>query len=262
MVVNFPRRKGQIQQQPVPHTIESNRVVDHYFSTARTQAFVVGAKELEKLWEILESFGDVEASVEYSNGRKLVYRNCKELTADENPKTRRAIQLVMTSKADYKERAITIRFLDQRSKNALVSIEKGDENDLVTQNKLSDIIEGTKPWYSFLARQKLPFVLCYVYFAALGIDTWYRWPKVVKLADMPWEPISFATLGFILAVVLTVVVMEGLDTLWRLLFPMGEYAWGQGEKRQKTRAKFHWAVLIPGVLTALGSLMFRVMGWL
>ena len=116
------------------------------------------------------------------------------------------------------------------------------------KDKIFDILDGTKPWYSLLARVDfltLPMwtiLVVGIYHSLDGLLGTNKEKEVINVS-------------IILASVILIFVYKRLDELRTWLFPVGYFAFGQGEHRYEIREKVHWGIIITFVVSLAASMV-------
>jgi hypothetical protein len=231
-------------------------------SETRRQAFVLTTQELERIVRLFPDGTKIEIDIACRDiDRK--YSSVEELLVFENPPDKQINQLFLYAISGDGENS-TSMFLKNREApfSNIAVINKGEEEYVIRMTeKLAERFSSMKPWYAAIAKHTwiLLLVMSQIVWVFNLIQD-YHSPYTIagigsRLANMSITKL-FSVL--VLSVVLTVILYSFLFLLNRirhLLFPMGVFAIGQGNKRHKDREIFRTVVVIGFVVNMLAGVL-------
>ena len=224
--------------------------------TRREHAFVVRLPDLQKLWELLEDrIGTAEASAECSDDIERKFDAWKQLASYDNPPAKEIIKLSISSRSKNWSKSTKVDFSDDQWSNSSIRIlvEAPEQVCLEVKDKIFDILDGTKPWYSFLARVDFLSPLSLLSLFLCILLTYLAVKTHVSLDRLSKTSITNIELGIIGGIII-VYAAKGLDKLKSWLFPVSCFAFGQGEQRYKTREKVQ-GIIIAFVVSLTASMV-------
>ena len=235
-------------------------------TTIHKHAFVVRLSDLGKLWKLLESrIGAVTASAECSDEMEREFDAWEELASYENSPTKKIIKLSIESHSDDLKKFVHIKFLGKRFGGILIYIRAREQLISEVKDKMSNILDGTKPWYSFLARlgssllAALTWVVLWFLCRPWELSETLRLPVWETLRLPVWLPFV-VLLGFmiLLGTVIITYVDRGLRKPWSWLFPMGYFALGQGEQRYEIGERIRLGIIIGLPISLAASVLVNL----
>lgn len=120
----------------------------------RKHAFVFSEEDVNKIWRVLsDNVGEVEAEVSCSDDVNRTFHSPDALKAYENARRSSIVSMrIRAVPSDFSKRA-SMSFA-RRKYGPPVEFEIEGPEDAVVRSKsqLTDVIDGMRPWYSFLAR--------------------------------------------------------------------------------------------------------------
>ena len=225
-------------------------------------SFTVSSRDVEKICKLLESqIGPPKLSTECLDDVERSFDSFNELDSYENPPNRTITSLSISSSVSWREEsnvAIERASVYFRSDEAVSITVEGQERDSVElRDKLNDIVDGTKNWYTFITKTLNSIVTSVlVSFIWMMILLYYvRSTSTPEPTQTSWMEVPFPTLVLTLATVILVVFAPpiampfALDRLQKSLFPKTYFALGQGKKRNQTTERIRWGLVffIPGM---------------
>jgi hypothetical protein len=236
-----------------------------------TQAFRLSADDIRKLSDILSVFGDSFTCTIYcTDGLAREYPTIKDVLEYENPPTKqiRALEITVRS-ADYSG-FIQLNFRNRRRDSITVHLDGPEDVISKINNNLDDFFPRVRTWYGFIATMDFADVLFkffIVFMAAVFIvgaagllptkesdatDTRPTAEKLRSLLLLASFPGALFVLGYI------------FKRVREWLFPAAEFAIGQGFNRDAHRERLRGGVVavivIPSLLSALGYVIWKIMG--
>lgn len=223
------------------------------FRTTRNHAFVVHQDELSKIWRLLEDrIGPVNASVECSDDVVRKFDDWEQLASYDNPPMKKILELSIQSRSDGWEKSAKVKFSDSRWSPIHIEIEAPEKVGIEIKDKISDVLDGIKPWYSILTGVDFNYLLSF--FGVMYL-VWY----IVFGRSLPASSsrsAAFYVLFFLVVLTLGLVIhlsTQRLNKLWAWLFPVGFFALGQGEQRYKTVENIQWGIGIAFLVSLVAS---------
>ena len=216
-----------------------------HIDTKRKHAFVVSSSDIKKLWAWLEeNVGTVTAEMKCSDDGTREFDNLKKLTSYENPPARQIVSLDIESESDGREKFVGIRFSDSEFSSISIDIKAQEQTASEIRERISEILDGTKPWYgrlpfihhSFLGRAAAVFIAAFI----SSIATAHIWEG---FSDYEFTRQILLVLGGALGILMS------LGWLRSRLFPVCCFTLGQGEHRYRKLVTIHRIVF--GLLATL-----------
>lgn len=121
-----------------------------FYSKKLPRAFVIDECQLEKLTKLLQHrVGEVSFGFSCVDGLRYEFEAIKDLIAYENSKLKKIYGIRLHAQSDKNSRSAEIIFNDQG-----ISIDFAINKDgmLGLRDALQNILEGTRPWYSWIVR--------------------------------------------------------------------------------------------------------------
>ncbi len=232
-----------------------------HFRTTRKHAFIVRRDDLDKIWKLLENrIGAVDASAECSDDMVREFGDLKQLVSYDNPLTKKILKLSIQSRSGDWEKSADVSFSDDAwiGSHIDIHVKAPEQIGSEIKDKISDILDGTNPWYSVLTRIPISNVIfCVFLFAYLSMLIY----SSNKLNETPKgnsiEEIFFTLGANILLFGVLALFSWATGKLWSRLFPVAFFPLGQEAHRYKVKEKIRWVII--GVV---GSLMASMIGGL
>lgn len=225
------------------------------FRTTRNHAFVVRQDDLSKIWRLLEDHvGHVKASGECSDDMVRQFDNWEQLASYDNPSMKKILKLSIQSRSDDREKSAHVDFSYNWWATIYIRIEAPEKDGTEVKDKIYDILDGIKPWYSVLAGVDFNYLLLFFWVMYL---VWY-------IVFGPSLPVSssrsaaFYVVFFLIVLTLGLAIhisTQRLNKLWSWLFPVGYFALGQGEQRYKTVEKVQWGIVVAFIVSLAASMV-------
>lgn len=232
------------------------------------QAFCLSPQDIEKVGDIFAEIGNsFTCRIYCSDGLFREYDTIKELLEYENPPTKeiRALHIAVHS-FEQKARA-SVDFRNRRNDSIEINLD-GPENIISKiNNDLNDFLPRTRRWYGVVATtdyntimfQVFVFMAIALLVAVVGGFLPFKGsnPEVNISSEVKFRgllfglsvPASLFTIGYV------------LNRIRDWLFPIAEFAIGQGASRESHRERLRTSlvgiVLVPSILSGLAYL-----GWL
>ena len=218
--------------------------MEAHVRTTRKHAFVLRQDDLQKIWKLLENrIGTVDASAECSDDMERVFDTWEELASYDNPPRKKITKLSVESHSDDREKYADVSFSAQESEGIRIWIRASEQLGSEIKDKISDILDGTKPWYSFLARENS------LLFLILTVVVVFLSRLLETLETLAVKILVTIPLGIIMG-----LIARRLVEPWFWLFPVGYFALGQGEHRYEIGEKVRWGIVIAFVVSFAASM--------
>ncbi len=204
------------------------------FSTTRRHAFVARSADLRKLWELLQDrVGPVTASAQCMDKIDREFNDLEELASYDNPPSKKIFALNLSSCAEDwgKDTHVDLSHNSDLGYTIRITIkEESDKACSELKEKLSDILDGMKPWYSFLTHWIVGVSFCIIGSTSLL----YSLPS--SSLGNPVSLLSFVLTGAFVVLVAWHLVKIFVPTwreprLWSRVFPRADFVLGQEEHR-------------------------------
>ena len=197
------------------------------FDSTRKHAFNLRLDDLWKIWELLEEqVGTVKVSVRCSDDMVRTFDTWKELVSYDNPPTKKIIGLSIDACSDDSKKSVNVHFSYIRLEDIYITNKAPEQVILVLKDKIYDILDGTKPWYSVLARVNSLF---YYIFFPISIVSFYAIVLVIKepIVVLPEEnPFRLLLAVSTILVLITMLTAVAMKKIWCWLFPESCYSLG------------------------------------
>ena len=221
-----------------------------HINTVRKHACVLRSSDIKKLWTLLEeNVGRVNARIKCLDDATREFDDLEKLTLYENPPAKQIVSLFIKSRSDDWKRSVEVTFSNNEFSSIDVGIEAQEQLATQIKGSMSDILDGTKPRYNYLALiHTSPLALTAVTFIAVCISA-------IAAVHIWEDPLKFEFTRQIFRVALgTVWILMGLGWLRRRLLPMCFFSLGQGEQRYRRLVTTH-KTLFGVVATVIISLV-------
>jgi len=210
-----------------------------HINTERKHACVLHSSDIKKLWTLLEDeVGTVCARIKCSDDGTREFDDLEELSLYENPPAKQIVSLYIRSHSDDWKKSVDVDFSNNEFSSIDISIEAQEQSAAEIRGRISDILDGTKPRYNYLALiHTSPLALTVVSFVVIFVS--------VIFAIYIWEDfLGFEYVRQLLHIFgYTVSILMGLGWLRRRLLPMCFFSLGQGEQRYRRLATTHKTIL-------------------
>jgi hypothetical protein len=214
-----------------------------------THSFVVGDSQLRKVCGFLINLiGNLSIEAQCSDGINRQFSSVDELIQYENPASKQITQLTIAARSDEYEKSADIRFNFVGMQMILIDISASEEEVSRLRSDVADVIAGTKPWFSAIARLDFPGAFVVIYGALLAL---LMVAAAVGLLGDGGESSEIDNRTHVIAQLFyfgTPLVLMGLGSCFNRLrekiFPYGTYLIGQGVERHRTLEKVRWTIVI------------------
>lgn len=217
------------------------------YSKVLPHAFVVGEYELKKLTKLLQNrVGKVDIRADCADGFSREFENVDDLIHYENSKSKEIRRLHLSASSGDLSKSATITFPDFSKRGILIDFTGSEDFVYTLQRNTLDIITGTRPWYSILAR-----IINSVYGWSLAFGIVYPALSVMSSFVYKVENIIVPFIVFIL----TWMIVIPLNKLCQFLFPQAVFTIGQGKFRFEDKERFQWGVGIAFIVSLAAGLI-------
>lgn len=242
----------------MPHEVQATVRV------ALRHSFVLGPQTVSTLWKSLHhKFSHVNATASCADSVERTFATAKSLLAYENPTAKRIVGLDLAVRSDDFERTGHLRFSESvwGGGDTIVLGLEGPELDMLrVKDEILEILDGIRPWYSFLSRIDFQYPV-WGAAAVLYMLMVLRYGSAPS-APNPSIPLKAAVL--ILLIVFgvlagTIALPFGLNRLRRRVFPRATFSIGQGVPRFELAERFRWVVVVGMFVSVLAGLVTAYM---
>ncbi len=197
------------------------------YSKKLPRPFVINECQLEKLTKLLQHrIGEVSFGFSCADGLRYEFGAIKDLIDYENPKSKKIHAIRLHAKSDKNSKSAEIIFNYQG-----ISIDFAINKDemLGLRDALQNILEGTRPWYSWIVRRR-----GYIHFIFGSITTvvgtyWYTSLKILE----NMEHVGDLLMPLILLAFSSFVIGYVVSRLTHGYFPEAVFLIGQEKSRYK-----------------------------
>lgn len=224
-----------------------------------SHAFVLTSVEAAKLWSILGgSFESVVASARCSDGIRREFQSQDQLTNYENPRTRaiRALILEARSRQPYGSASITLG--GRYSSSIEVSISGDEITVLRLRDRIAEILDGMRPWYSPISRVDFFYIVGGALLLAFLVL------QGVTSGSSSQKTLTFAQAAGAAVIVIAFLILVG-SLIWALnrlrdrFFPITVFAIGQGQVRFEFDDKIRWVVIVGFGVSVFASILVTLL---
>lgn len=231
----------------------------------RNHAFVVTRDDIEKLAGALTGhFQSITISAQCSDAVVRRFDSHNQLVLYENPPSKRIVSLSISSHKSDMSRYYAHADIEIGQSGGRISISASEGISLRLRDKISDIFDGMKPWYSIFTKIDFTYLLIVPIFVLIALSA------IASILPSRETPIDrgigeAARLALISISIVAVSALAFWGAVWWLnrlrdrLFPVVYFALGQNENGYTTDDKLRWstigitATLILSVLIALAT---------
>jgi len=218
-------------------------------------AFVLRASEVRKVWSFLsDSIGTVKATVSCVDHLERVFSSVEELANYENSRPRAIRSVSFTARSQNSNASAHLRLRGDSYSSISLDVEGPEPAVSQVRDRLSEVFDGMRPWYSAISRIDFFFVILGIIFFAFlvlrGMHVSDTPEKSLTLLQALWLALIF--IGIFLAIGALIFF---LNWLRRRFFPVACFTIGQGEDRYNFDEKVRWAVLVGFVVSLFASLV-------
>lgn len=216
------------------------------------QAFLISERDLKKFDSSFQELpGEIKYSVETEDGFERDYDTLEEVLSLENSSSNPIKELTLSSISYNPFSRAMLSFKKGNYNNIYLDLQTENEKAPLIFKSIEDKIEGTKPWFSFLA--KADFINYTIGgFVILSILLWILIAFDYFQSNSNEADPQTDALGKIVAI----LIIGGFFFIGWLfnkvrdrVFPSGTFAIGQGLKRNSTLENVRWVVFVGGLIS-------------
>ena len=233
-----------------------------HINTERKHAFVLRLSQLKNLWDLLNTqVGTVNASVVCADEITREFTSWEQLAAYDNPPAKMAVELTLEAQSEDLETSVEVEFSDGTWQTIEVEIHATERVGAGIKDKILDILDGTKPWYSPFAGDVRPILFALSILVPMSYVVLDQNPpdatpgKLEGSSNRSFHYHVLVILTASAALALVYIVVQKISKLWSWIFPKTYFAFGQGENRYNTVEKFQWGTSIAFVVSVTASLV-------
>lgn len=219
---------------------------------SRNHAFVVTAAYVEKCWGLLAArIGPVDAVAHSVDNIQRPFDTAKKLAAYENTRDREIKRLALTARSDDHSKSARVTFGGYVPITA--SIEGPELVVTRLRDDISDVLAGTKAWYSWIARVNAGYIgMALILVVSLFANL------VTPDQEGPFPGVGFAKAALAIGILLLMLgCFAGLAWLFNYVrlrfFPVASFALGQGVDRFDFAERVRWCVLVAFFVSVTAS---------
>ena len=218
-----------------------------FYSKKLPRAFVIDGCQLEKLTKLLQHcVGKVSFGFSCVDGLRYEFETIKDLIDHENSKSKKIYSIRLHAKSDKNSKSGEIIFNDQG-----ISIDFAINKDemLGLRDALQNILEGTRPWYSWIVRFRN--LIHFIFGSITVVVGTVSFSRLKILENM--EHVGDLLMPLILLVFFSFVMGYVVSRLTYGYFPEAVFLIGQEKSRYKHLSWIQKLIIasIIGLLIAL-----------
>jgi hypothetical protein len=218
-------------------------------------AFVFTPSVADKIWSFLSGrLTNVSVNASCADQVERAFDSVAALSAYENTKVRAIRSLSFEAKSADRSIVVSIDFGPRVQMRA-----SGDEQSVVQiRDHIRDIVDGTRPWYSFASRFSvigfgfIAFIFASFVISSMAGDDAHR-------ESMSFERALLAAAKVSVYLIAIFGVFIALSKLQDRFFPMAAFCIGQGAERHAVDEKFRWVVIVGFLVSIFSSLVVTFM---
>lgn len=224
--------------------------------TSLRQCFVLTVRDVTKLCDALVDFSqDIKIEIKCANGLNRSMETLGDLLKFENPPNKEIRELVLSARTNDYDRSARLRFMSADYSAIWLSLD-GPEDAVVKLNSLlEDLIPSLKPWYTPLVRLDfiiMGFLVLVAAYVGLLVSAATGVIANVKTSESDLKSTAIAWLLIFAIVVGLLVFGWMLNRSRKMIFPIGVFALGQGQKRH-TEKEWLRSTVIVGFFVSLAA---------
>lgn len=205
--------------------------------------FIVGEEQLEKICSLLEKYvGDIEIRVDCAGDISYYPESIEALLALDNPKAKEILNLKLDARSREPHQRASVYFEGKRDVSILLEYKIPDDTLVQLDSKISEIISGMHPWYSFICNRYLASTVSFLFLS--GIMVWLFMTLVRLFPNKPLsDHIPLIVLDVVGVVFLQITVGKLMIKARNWIFPSAVFLLGQGKTRFEYMEKWRWVVV-------------------
>jgi hypothetical protein len=230
-------------------------------SSEMAVAFRLGVGDIEKLSCILSVLDDrCSCSIRCSDGLTREYDSVKDALAYENSPAKQIQDLEIAVRSKNYEAYAELQFCSSRFNSIKVRLNGPEEIVSKISNNLDDFFPRITTWYRFIARVEFALMSAFIIstFLILGLIT------SGKIGSSDTRTTAETVLLYISAPGCVFIFSSIISRFQDWIFPMAEFAIGQGFQRDAHRERLRRGVIgiivVPSILSGLGLLIRKIVG--
>jgi hypothetical protein len=214
------------------------------------QAFVLSEDAFKKLCKLLdERIGHLEIKADCTDQLTREFKDAADLAKYENTKGKDIVNLSISARSDNHDKRSDIKFSGKGIFGVCIDISADDGVLTRLRSDITDIVSGTRPWFSIIACVDffflglgLFYMMCFALIGYAAIIA-LRLPKVpIEAADARMSALVNG-IGMVFFIGFTAIV-GGTYKLRNVVFPRSVFLLGQGKDRYRIIERFQWGVII------------------
>jgi hypothetical protein len=214
-----------------------------------------------RIWSVLEGVGEVSATALCQDDTQRRFKDGKLLLEFENPRAKQIRRLAFHARSDDRRRNARLQLSDELLSNVRLYLEGQEPAVSHLKDELTDILDGSKAWYSAISRVESWLVVPLLLAFTLVVLT-----AMLPDRQQPHPAVSFGRAVFMATFVVTAFVAVGalawlLNRVRNRYFPLATFALGQGNHRHSHNEKVRWCVIVCFAVSVLASLTAAAILW-
>jgi|SRR3990172_4862887 len=220
-----------------------------------SHAFVLTAVDAEKIWSMLaQSFDSVQASALCSDSIRREFTSADALIQYENPRSRAIRSLTYEARSDKPYARASIQFGGRYSSSVEMSISGPESSVLAIRDRLGEVLDGMRPWYSPISRVDFFYIvtgaLFFAWLVFQGMSTGSASGKAMTFGQA--STAAAVLIAFLFGVGMFIWALNRLRSRF---FPVAAFAIGQGQGRFNFDEKLRWVVIVGFGVSVFASLV-------
>ncbi len=220
------------------------------------QAFVVEPNQLEKLYKLFKDrINTPSISSRCTDDIEREFPRVKHLLDYENPRDKRISSLTIWARTDDWKKEARISFSNRSWETISVSIQGTEPSVSRLKDEISEVIDGMKPWYWWVARIDFFYVILVV--SLIGFSFLRVYAESLPSVKSEFSPARvFLAIGITVGIFGGLVLLVwGLNKLRRRYFPVAVFSIGQEVKRYETDEKIRWSIIFAFLVSLTASII-------
>lgn len=220
-------------------------------------AFVLRSSDAAKIWSVLaEALGPVKASARCADDIEREFDSTDALSSYENPRSRCIRSLSFRARSNGFDASASVHLGGRFSSTPTIDldIEGPEPTVLRVRDRLGELFDGMRPWYSVISRIDFFLVVAGMSIFLMTVLSGMSGKATDRRALGISEAVSGA--AFLSALFGAVAFLIWvLNRIRNRVFPAATFAIGQGEGRHQFDEKIRWVVIIGFLVSTFASLV-------
>jgi hypothetical protein len=227
------------------------------------QAFILDADVFKKLCKLLdERIGHLEIRAECADQVRREFKDAADLVKYENTKGKDILRLSISARSDNHDKSSEVKFSGKFSSGISIDINANDDVLTRLRSDISDIVSGTKPWFSVMSCVDLVLCASIKYLIiVIGLVT----GAIMVSRIQKVTTINADAHGTVIGCLVGIVSIVGFAIIWwfiyhlrRFIFPRSVFLIGQVKNRYRIIERCQWGVLIAFLVSIAAGIALLV----